>query len=120
MKDFYRELLSSYKVKPHGEGFILSTDIMYFGADHTFSFYIKHSDDCFIISDRGQTLSYLRENLDVDNLSAKIMDLLRRFGAVLDKGEIKAILPSYESNQTIRCLHNFIFTVGLIANIDLI
>ncbi len=120
MKDFYRELLSSYRVKRHKDGFILYTDIMYFGADHTFSFFIKHSDNQLIISDQGQTLSYLRENVDIGKLQAKITDFLRRFGAVLDRGEIKATLPSYESKQTIRCLHNYLFTVGLIAYIDLI
>lgn len=120
MKDFYRELLSSYRVKRHKDGFILYTDIMYFGADHTFSFFIKNSDGLLIISDQGQTLSYLRENTDISKLQAKIADLLRRFGAVLDQGEIKASLPSYESKQMIRCLHNYLFTVALIANIDLI
>ena len=120
MKNFYRELLSSYKIKPHKDGFILGTDIMYFGADHTFSFYIEPSGESFIISDQGQTISYLRENIDINRYKDRIMDLLKRFDAIYDRGEIKSILPSYKSNQTIRRLNNFILTVGLIANIDLI
>ena len=120
MKKFYRELLSSYKIKPYKEGFLLGTDTVYFGADSKTSFYIKPIDDYFEISDLGQTLSYLNSNTDIDSYREKISFFLKRFGAILYRGEIKSTLPPYESGQTVRCLNNFIFTVGLIANIDLI
>ena len=120
MKDFYRELLSSYKLKADNGGFILYTDITYFGAEEPASFYIEKSEDGFLISDKGQTLSYLKSNIDSSRYKQKILDLTRRFGAVIDGNEIKASLPPLETNQTVRALHNFIMTVGIIANIDLI
>ena len=120
MKDFYRALLSSYKVKPYRDGFLLSADIMYVGADRKFSFYIKKEGDGFLISDRGETLSFLRENADASRYALKIYDIATRFEAMLDGGEILMVLPSYESGQTIRCLHKYLLVVGIIANIDII
>ena len=120
MKNFYRELLSSYKIRRYEDGFLITTDIIYFGADERASFYVKPLGDFFVVSDLGQTLSYLSKNADIEHYRAKIGDLLRRFDAVLDQGEIRAVLPPFESKNTIRRLNNFIFTTGLIANIDLI
>ncbi len=121
MQKLIKYLSSSVELEPHGESLTVRTPIMYFGADHTFSFRIEHSGvDGYLISDCGQTLDYLRECADVSVYSDRIMDIARRFALNLDVDALTAFIPSVDSGQTGRSIHKYLLGVGIIANIYLI
>ena len=120
MKDFFNNFIEAYSYKEHGNGIILSTPIMYSEADHSFSFYVEEQcDGSFIISDRGQTLAYLSENLNPKIYEKKINAICEYFEITLENGVFYGSLASYESNQTMRNLQKFIGAMNMIANIDI-
>lgn len=119
MKNFIEQLTNLYSTQMADDGVILRTAIMYAGADHTFSFYIKPcGENSYTITDRGQTLEYLRENLDPNKYLDKICKICERFEIELIDGEFVGRLASLSSGQTMRNLHKFIGAMNIIANID--
>ncbi len=119
MKYFFSNFTGAYSYKEQGDGIILSTPIMYSGADHTFSFYIEKYGSGFTINDRGQTLDYLCGNLNPEYYEDKIRSVCERFEITLENGVFYGHLASYESRQTMRNLQKFIGAMNLIANIDI-
>ena len=119
MKNFLDKYRDSFSIEEYGDGVLLHTPVMYRGADHTFSFYlVKRESGSFVISDRGRTLSYMRENFDPRKYADKIASVCESFGITESDGELYGILPSYESGQTMRALHAFMGAMYIIANID--
>ena len=120
MKDFIINLKNCYSISKYQNGILLLTPIMYEGADHTFSFYIeKNKTGDYKITDCGQTISYLRENINVNKYISKIEEICKRFEIELVDNIFVSKLASLESNQTMRNLEKFIGTMNIIANIDL-
>lgn len=119
MKDFFGHFIKSYSCKTEENGIILSAPVMYPCADHAFSFYIEACGNGFRISDRGQTLAYLRENLNPAHYAENIRAVCERFEITLENGVFYGYLASYASGQTMRNLHKFIGAMHLIANIDI-
>ncbi len=120
MNKFINCLRESYQCREHEDGFIISTEIMYTYADHTFSFFIKNEDNCgFTISDRGQTLNYLNECFDPEKYADKIQAICNHFSITRENDVFSAHIASYETNQTIRTFHAFVEAMSMIANIDI-
>lgn len=120
MIEFIEELKKQYNIEQVENGIIIHTPIMYDGADHTFSFYIKQSiNDSFKITDRGQTLDYLRENVNADKYKDKIKKVCEYFEIDLIDGEFVGQLASLESNQTMRNFNKFIGAMNMIAYINI-
>lgn len=121
MKNFIQQLTNSYSIQVVDDGIILRTSIMYSGADHTFSFCIKpRGESGYTVTDGGQTLDYLRENLDINKYLDKIQQVCERFEIQLIDGAFVGSLASLASGQTIRNLHKFIGAMNIIANIDVL
>ncbi len=121
MKEFLQKYCDSYSVREWGEGFLLMTPIMYKGADHTFSFYlVKNDTGSFRISDRGQTLDYMRENFDPEQYRERIDAVCERFEIERVGDELIGRVASYESGQTMRGLLAFVGAVSTIVNVDLL
>ena len=121
MKGFIEKLNTSYICQPSEDGIVLHTPIMYTYADHPFSFFIKRSEgNGFIVTDRGQTLDYLRENDDPGKYSEKIAKICEHFHIELIEGEFVGKLSSLESGQTMRNLYKFMGAMNMIANIHIV
>ncbi len=120
MKNLFSYLSSRYEVQIDNGRALIRTPIMYFGADHAFSFTIVKAGDGYTVSDGGQTLDYLRECTDADRYAERIMSVMRSFSITLDSDELIGFIPSVESGQTGRALHNYLLGVGIIANLYLI
>lgn len=120
MERFLDDLRGAFSCRAQEDGFVLETPIMYDGADHTFSFFIrKNAGGSFTVSDRGQTLSYLRENLSLDRYEQRLSAICERFEITRENDVLFAKLASCESNQTMRNLHKFLGAMAMVANIDL-
>ena len=120
MERFLKEFYSSYSCKEYRDGILLSTPIMYQGADHTFSFYItQNKTGSFTISDNGETLDYMRENFNPEKYMDKIMSVCERFSITLENNAFIGKIASYESNQAMRTFNIFIGAMNIIANIDI-
>ena len=121
MNEFIDELNRQYSYERLDNGIIIHTSIMYDAADHTFSFCIKKSENgSFVITDRGQTLDYLRENVDPAKYSEKIDRVCEFFEIELINGEFVGQLASLESNQTMRNFNNFISAMSMIAYVNVL
>ena len=121
MNDFIKQLNEIYSHKTSEDGIILETPIMYAAADHSFSFFIKPcKEKGFTVTDRGQTMDYLRENVNPSKYEKKIERICKLFGIELIEGEFVGKLASLESGQTMRNLHTFIGTMNIIANVDML
>ena len=121
MNSFIEKLKTSYSYQSSEDGIILHTPIMYTYADHSFSFFIKRSEgDGFTVTDRGQTLDYLRENADPNKYGEKIAKICEHFGIELIGREFVGKLSSLESGQTMRNLHKFMGAMNIIANIYIV
>lgn len=118
MKEFIRALRNSFDVKEQGNGYLLTTPIMYKFADHRFSFHIEKDGCGFVINDMGQTFDYMEENFDPDKYTVLIEKVCSRFEIILKDKVFYGKLASYESNQTMRNLTAFIGAMNTIANID--
>lgn len=118
MNGLIENLSGAFGVRECDGGIIISTPIMYQGADHCFSFYVEKNGSGFNISDRGQTIEYLRENLDPKQYDDRISVLCERFEITLTDGRFCGRLASIESGQTLRNLFKFIGAMNMIANID--
>ncbi|MBR2370506.1 MAG: DUF1828 domain-containing protein [Clostridia bacterium] len=102
------------------EGIVLKTPIMYQAADHTFSFLIsRNASGNLTVTDRGQTIDYLRENLDVNKYADFIRTVCQRFEIKYEQGAFYAHVASVESGQTARTVCTFIGAMNMIANADL-
>lgn len=121
MNTFITALRESFSVREYENGWILSTPMMYSGADHTLSFYIVPNEGgSFTVSDRGETLEYLRECVDPRRFEGRIASICERFEIVLENGVFYRTLASYASNQTMRNLYTFLGAMYMIANVDAI
>ena len=121
MKNFIEQLTDLYSVQIVDDGIILRTAIMYAGADHTFSFFIQlQGEGSYTITDRGQTLDYLRENIDPNKYLDKIHKICERFEIELTDGVFIGRLASIASGQTMRNLSKFIGAMNIIANVDIL
>lgn len=118
MEKFIESLKSSYTVEKYQDGFILYTPIMYKYADHTFSFYIEKNSCGFTITDRGQTVDYMRENFAPEKYMDSILKICERFELNFADGVFSGSIASYQTNQTMRTLNIFIGAMNIIANID--
>lgn len=115
------KLNKQYSYEQLDNGIVIRTPIMYNGADHTFSFYIKRSETGgFVISDRGQTLDYLRENVNLSKYLDKIDKICEFFEIKLTNDEFIGRLASIESNQTMRNFNKFIGAMNMIAYINIL
>lgn len=120
MEQFLKNHRDAFSVKVCADGFLLFTPIMYDGADHTFSFHIRENESgSFTIDDRGQTLSYLRENCDPKRYAAAIDAVCRHYGIRQVDGIFYGTLASYASGQTVRTLYKFLGAIHTVANIEL-
>lgn len=120
MTKLYELLRTSFSVGIQEDALVLKTPIMYKAADHTFSFMISRSaSGSLAITDRGQTIDYLRENLDVNKYADFIRSVCERFEITYDQGAFYAHVASAESGQTARTVCTFIGAMNIIANADL-
>lgn len=120
MENFIKNINNCYSINKKDNGFILCTPIMYSGADHTFSFYIEpNANGSYKITDCGQTIDYLRENLNINNYMTKIKNVCEHFEIELKDNTFIDNLASIKSNQTMRNLEKFIGAMNIIANINL-
>ncbi|MBQ8414320.1 MAG: DUF1828 domain-containing protein [Clostridia bacterium] len=118
MNAFLDKLSNVFSLRECDGGVMISTPIMYQGADHGFSFFVEKSRNGFSINDRGQTIEYLRENLDPGRYEDRITTICERFEITLEDGVFYGRLASLESGQTMRNLFKFIGVMNMIANID--
>lgn len=118
MKELKDKLINAFSVCECGDGILLLTPVMYQGADHGFSFYVEKRGSSFTVSDRGQTLDYLSENLNPGIYAERIEAVCKRFEITLTDGVFYGKLASIESGQTMRNLFKFIGAMNMIANID--
>lgn len=122
MKQFFEEYLSSYTVYENENDFVLCTPIMYKFADHHFSFHIKKEENGgYEITDGGQTLDYLSENVDnpIKEFGEEIATICKFFGITLKDDIFSAHVASIETNQMARTVDMFIGAMFMIANINI-
>ena len=121
MNAFIDELNKQYSYEKLENGIIIHTPIMYDSADHAFSFYVKRAKDgSFVITDRGQTLDYLRENVNPTKYLEKIDKICEFFEIELINNEFIGQLASIESNQTMRTFNKFVGAMNMIAYINIL
>ncbi len=118
MKKMKDNLIKIFSMCEYGNGILLLKPIMYQGADHSFSFYVEKRGNGFTVSDRGETLEYLSENLNPGIYAERIEAVCERFEITLTDGAFYGRLASIESGQTMRNLFKFIGAMNMIANID--
>ena len=121
MNLFLNELTKQYSYEKLDNGIVIHTPIMYDGADHTFSFYVERSENGgYAITDRGQTLAYLRENVNPAKYAEKIAAVCEFFEIERINGVFVGSLASAESNQTMRNFYTFIGAMNMIAYINVL
>ena len=121
MNALMEEIKEMYNCQVTEDGILLRTPIMYDAADHTFSFLIRQcGENAYTVTDRGQTLEYLRENMNPNKYAEKIARICEHFEIEQIGGEFVGTLASLASGQTLRNLHKFIGTMHMIACIDVL
>ena len=121
MKNLMENLKDLYFAEMAKGAIVLRTSIMYDGADHFFSFYIKQDGEGgYVITDNGQTYDYLRENFNPNKYLDKIHDICHRFEIQFVDGKFVGRLALLQSGQTARNIHTFIGAMHIIANIDIL
>ncbi len=120
IKNFLNTFFKSFDCYEENNGLVFVLPNKYSYAEKRTSFFItEESNGGFTISDRGQTLKYLEDEMDVDlaNYSNFINKLCKQYEIKLENKVFTAHLASFETNQTMINLLNFLGAMQTIANI---
>lgn len=120
IKNFLNTFLTSFDCYEENNGLVFVLPNKYNYAEKRTSFFItEETNGGFTISDRGQTLNYLEDEMDVDlaGYSNFINKLCKQYEIKLENKVFTAHLASFETNQTMINLLNFLGAMQTIANI---